>query len=194
MLELKAGETVLFPAPYEEDKVVPLIVTTMRVVQMTGDKRQELDARKITFLARQSLRPFIFLGIFFVLTGLPLLGYGGYLYYTVNGMPSFSEQPPSVDLPAFDDPGMVRWEALAFGVGAALFLGAAFLCVKKQRHLVICRADKRVMKLKVKTKTEQTQVLMTLQATLQTAKLLAAQPVNPQPTGPPPAPKKTRIA
>jgi len=129
MLEIRPGETVLFPAPYEEDKVIPLIVTTQRVVQMTGDKRQELDARKITFLGRQSLRPLIFLGIFFVLVGLPIAGYGAYLYWSVHDMPSFSEQPPAEENPEFEDPGMVRWKALGFGVCGAILAAVGLLCL-----------------------------------------------------------------
>jgi hypothetical protein len=192
MVELKQGETVLFPAPYEEDKVVPLIVTTLRVLQFTKDQRQELDAKKITFLGRQSSRPLIFLALFFILTGLPVVGYGAYLYLSVRGMPSFAEQPPTEENPDFEDPGTVRIKAAIFGVIGLLWMAAGVLCGKRQRHVVVCRAGKQVMKLIVKDKIQQTQVLMTLQSTMQTAKLMAAQPA-PQPTGPPPEPKKTKI-
>jgi hypothetical protein len=195
MLELKQGETVLFPAPYEEDKFVPVIVTTLRVLQFTkGDKRQELDATKITFLGRQSSRPLIFIAVFFLLTGLPVVGYGAYLYLSVRGMPSFSEQPPAEENPEFEDPGMVRIKGAVIAALGLLWMAAGVLCAKKQRHVVICRAGRQIMKLEVKDKIQQTQVLMTLQATLQTAKLMAAQPQNPKPQGPPPEPKKTKIA
>ncbi len=194
MLELKPGETVLFPAPYEEDQVVPLIVTTLRVLQFTKDKRQELDAKKITFLGRQSNRPLIFLALFFVLTGLPVVGYGAYLYLSVHGMPSFSDQPPAEENPEFEDPGMVRIKGAVIAVLGAIWVAVGLLCGKRQRHVVICRAGKQIMKLVVKDKIAQTQVLMTLQATMASAKLMAAQPPNPQPQGPPPEPKKTKIA
>jgi len=205
MLELHSGENVLFPTPYEEDKVVPLILTNLRVVQFTGDKRQEVDARKISFLGRSSRRPLIFFAIFFILTGLPVVGYGAYLYLSVRGMPSFSEQPPAEENPEFEDPGTVRIKAAAFAVAGAIWVALGLLCAKRQKHVVLCRADRRLMKIPVKDKQEQTQVLMTLQACVSGAKAMdeamakaraveeAAKKANPPPkqktlaidTGPP---------
>ena len=47
MLELKQGETVLFPAPYEEDKVVPLIVTTLVYTYKSGSTTRWVATRYI---------------------------------------------------------------------------------------------------------------------------------------------------
>jgi hypothetical protein len=169
MVELRSMETVLYPAPYVEDEVVPLLVTNQRVI-VFGQQRHELEAKKITFVGRQSTRPLLFLGLFFLLTGLPVIGYGAYLWISVRGMATFEEQKPAEDMPEFEDPGRVRLKAIGIAVAGILWGGVGFLCARKQRHVVVCRADKRVLKLRVRDKTAQTQVMMTVQAALGGAK------------------------
>lgn len=192
MLELKPQEAVLFPTPYVEDEVAPIVVTNQRVVAMAKDQRRELDAKKITFVGRQTSRPLLFIGLFFALTALPLVGWAGWQWLQVKGMPSFEEQPPAEEHPDYEDPGAVRLRALLEGVGGAVALIVGAFLVTRKRHVVVCRADKRVLKLRVPDKTVQMQVMMTVQAALQTAKQMPVPQTVPLPTQPPPAapPKK----
>ncbi len=169
MVDLRPQESVFYPAPYVEDEIVPLIITNQRVIVL-GNNRHELEAKKITFVGRQSSRPLLFLGLFFLLTALPVVGYGAYLWFSVRGMPTFEEQKPAEDVPEFEDPGRVRLKAAVLMLAGVLWGGAGLLLCKKQRHVVVCRADKRVLKLRVKDKTAQTQVMMTVQAVLTTTK------------------------
>lgn len=193
ILALRSQEQVLFPAPYVEDEVVPLIITSQRVVQMGEKGPVELEAGKITFLGRHSNRPFIFLGLFFLFLGLPLLGFGGYLWLSVRGYPGFKEKPPDANVASeLVDPDTTRLQAIACGVGGLLLGAIGLLCAKRQRHAVMCRAGKRVLKLKVKDKNAQTQVLMTVQAIVNTFKAQEKQAAATPPSGaPPPAPAKT---
>lgn len=190
MIALKPQEQVFFPAPYVEDEVAPLIITNQRVVQMGDSGPQEVDAGKITFLGRHSVRPLLFLGLFFVFCGLPVVGYGGYLWLSVRGMPGFKDQPPDPSV-QIEDPDTIRLEAIAAGVGGLVLMALGALCVKRRRHMVICRAGKRVLKLKVKDKNVQTQVLMTVQAVVNSVKSAPPPAAAPPAAAPAAAPKKT---
>jgi hypothetical protein len=174
MVELRPQETVFFPAPYDENEYAPLIITSQRVLQMEGDKRREIDGGKISFVGRSSTRPLIFIGLFFVLSGLPMAGYGAYLWISVLGMPTFEEKPPSVEDPGFEDPGKVRITAIIFAAIGLVLIAIGLLLAKRKRHIVIVRGDKKVLKLKVKDKTAQQQVMMTVQAMMQAAKAIPA--------------------
>jgi hypothetical protein len=173
MVELRPQESVFFPAPYDENEYAPLIITSQRVLQMEGDKRREIDGGKISFVGRSSTRPLIFIGLFFLLSGLPMAGYGAYLWISVLGMPTFEEKPPSVEDPGFEDPGKVRITAIIFAAIGILLIAIGLLLAKRKRHIVIVRGDKKVLKLKVKDKTAQQQVMMTVQAMMQSAKASA---------------------
>jgi hypothetical protein len=171
MVELRPQESVFYPAPYDENEYTPLIITSQRVLSMEGDKRREMDAGKVTFVGRASSRPLIFFGVFFLLCGLPVLGYGAYLWLSVRGMPTFEEKPPSAgDDPGFEDPAKVRIEAIIFAVVGIILLALGVLLGKRQRHVVVVRGDKKVMKLRVKDKIVQQQVMMTVQAMMNSAK------------------------
>lgn len=173
MVELRPQESVFFPAPYDENEYTPLIITSQRVLQMEGDKRREMDGGKITFVGRSSSRPLIFFGLFFLLCGLPVAGYGVYLWISVLGMPTFEEKPPSVEDPGFEDPGKVRIWAIVFAAIGIVLIAIGLLLAKRKRHLVVVRGEKKVMKLKVKDKTAQQQVMMTIQAMMNAAKATA---------------------
>ncbi|HZQ00116.1 MAG TPA: hypothetical protein VFB13_11290 [Reyranella sp.] len=192
MVELRPQESVFFPAPYDENEYTPLIITSQRVLQMEGDKRREMDGGKIGFVGRSSTRPLIFFGLFFLLCGLPVLGYGAYLWISVLGMPTFEEKPPSVEDPGFEDPGKVRIWAIVLAAIGIVLLAIGLLLAKRKRHLVIVRGEKKVMKLKVKDKTAQQQVMMTIQAMMNAAKASAqAAAAAPKPEEKPKEKQKT---
>jgi hypothetical protein len=170
MVELRPQEMVFFPAPYDENAYTPIIITNQRVLQMGGEKRREIEADKVSFVGRSSSRPLIFFGLFFILCGLPVAGYAGYLWLTVRGMPSFEDKPPEVEDPGFEDPGKVRIEAIIFAVVGIILAAVGLLLAKRQRHVVVVRGEKKVLKLRVKDKTAQQQVMMTVQAMMNAAK------------------------
>jgi len=173
MVELRPQESVFYPTPYVEDEVVPLVITNQRIIQMSkAGTRHEMDAGKVTFVGRHSSRPLIFLGLFFLLSGLPLVGYGIYLWLSVQGMPTFAEKPPSEDNPAFEDPGTTRMISLAFAAAGAILVVIGLLCGKRKRFTVVCRGERKVMKMHVKDSIQQMQVMMTVQAMMNAHKAM----------------------
>jgi hypothetical protein len=175
MVELRPQETVFYPTPYVEDEVVPLVITNQRIIQMSkAGTRHEMDAGKVTFVGRTSARPLIFLGLFFLLSGLPVVGYGVYLWLSVQGMPTFAEKPPSVENPDYEDPGTVRLTAIAFAVVGAILVVIGLLCGKRKRFTVVCRGERKVMKMHVKDSIQQMQVMMTVQAMMSAHKAMPA--------------------
>jgi hypothetical protein len=181
MVELRPLENVFFPAPYDENEYTPLIITSQRVLQLEGDKRREMEAKKVTFVGRSSTRPLIFIGLFFVLCGLPVVGYGAYLWLSVHGMPTFEEKSPTVEDPGFEDPGKVRIEAIICAAVGIVLAAIGLFLAKRQRHIVIVRGEKRAMKLRVKDKIQQQQVMMTVQAMMNAAKAIPAPVQAPKP-------------
>jgi hypothetical protein len=191
MVELRPLENVFFPAPYDENEYTPLIITSQRILQMEGDKRREMEASKVTFVGRSSTRPLIFIGLFFVLCGLPVVGYGAYLWLSVHGMPTFEEKPPTVEDPGFEDPGKVRIEAIIVAAVGIILAAIGLLLAKRQRHIVIVRGEKKAMKLRVKDKIQQQQVMMTVQAMMNAAKAIPAPVAAPKPEEKPQEKQKT---
>ncbi len=173
-IALKPDETVFYPAPYVEDEVYPVVITTKRVLQTLNDKKQdkrvEMEVEKITFVGRSQKRPRLVIGIGMVFIGLPLVLLGAYWWYTVHGMPTFDEQPPSMENSDMEDPFTVRIKAVAVAAAGALLCIGGYLLGKKQTFAVICRGGKRALKLPVADKQQQTQVVMTLQGAVSSAK------------------------
>jgi|GEM_PF-2853800 len=171
---LKPEESVLYPAPYEEDAVFPVVITTKRVIQTIVDKKQdkrvEMEIEKITFVGRAQKRPRLVPGLALFFLGFPLVLLGAYWWYSVNGMPSFEEQPPSMENSEMEDPMSVRIKAIIAAAAGVLLCGGGFLLGKKQNHTVVCKAGKRALKLPVADKQAQTQVVMTLQSSVSSAK------------------------
>lgn len=178
-LQLKPGESVIFPAPYVPTEPALTLVTTTRIVNFGDEGRIEMDLSKVSFTGKLSTRPLLVLGIILALIGAPLVLYGAYNWNRVKGMPTFEEQPPPPGIEA-EDPADVRIKAVIFAVVGALFVGAAYLSAKKIRWLVLCRGDGKMMRIIVKDEMQQTQLLMTLQAMVQGAKAASAA------MGPPP--------
>ena len=87
MLHILAADPVEHVLPHDLVRLGPLVITNQRVI-VFGKSRHELDAEKITFVGRQSSRPLIYIGLFFLLTALPVVGYGAYLWISVRGMPT----------------------------------------------------------------------------------------------------------
>ena len=171
---LKPDETVFYPAPFVEDEVYPVVITTKRVLQTIVDKKQdkrvEMDVEKVTFVGRSQKRPRLVIGIGMIFIGLPLVILGAYWWYTVHGMPTFDEQPPSMENSDMEDPMTVRIKAVAVAAAGAILCIGGFLLGKKQTFAVVCRGPKRNMRLPVADKQQQTQLVMTLQAAMSSAK------------------------
>src|SRR5262245_15997576 len=95
-VELRREETVFFPTPYDENQETPFVITSQRVLHLEGEKRREIEAAQVRFVGPSSSRPLIFLALFFLLCGLPVVGYGVLRWRSVLGMPSFAERPPTI--------------------------------------------------------------------------------------------------
>jgi hypothetical protein len=175
-IELKKGENVFFPAPYVPSEPALIVVTDHRVVYFGTEGRQEVDARQISFVGRLTNRPFLILCIVAALIGLPIAGYGAWMWYSVKDMKTFAESPPITEAVDYEDPAITRIKALvAMGLGGGLALGAWYL-IKKKRYLVICRGGDQLVRMRVKDEMQQTQIVMTIQAMQKTVQAMQKAP------------------
>jgi hypothetical protein len=211
---LRPQEMPFYPQPFVETEVHLLVITNQRVVQFGDDGRQEIEARDVNFVGRVSERPWLIAGAVVALIGIPLLIVGAYLFLTAKGLPAMPAipgvpaaaqapaAPPSVNDdpagPASDDPAAPAPSApagptdpktqMAEGLVLALLgfiLGAGGgLAATRQRHVVLVRGSRAVIKINAKTQMEQAQILSTLQAVQQAGKAApataAAAPAKPK--------------
>jgi hypothetical protein len=179
-IELKKGENVFYPAPYVPSEPAMLIVTDQRLVYFGNEGRQEMDAKKVSFVGRTSGRPFLVMCIVFALIGLPILAYAANRWYgavgedvAVKDLKSFAEQPPITEDPGIEDPAWTKVKVIAMGAVGAGLLAAAWFLVKKKRYLVTVRGGQQLMRIIMPDEMKQTQVMMTIQAMQQTVKAMA---------------------
>jgi hypothetical protein len=183
-IELKKGENVFYPAPYVPSEPAMIVITDKRVVYFGAEGRQEVAADKVSFVGRTSGRPFLVACIIMVLVGLPLAGWGAWMWYSVKDMKTFAESPPITEEVDYEDPAITRIKAIVIGgVGALLVAGAYFL-IKKKRYIVMIRAGQELVRMIVPDEMKQTQILMTIEAMQKTVKAMKA---GPPPSAAPPA-------
>jgi hypothetical protein len=178
-IELKKGENVFYPAPYVPSEPALLIVTDQRIINFGDEGRQELESKKVTFVGRQSTRPYLWMCIVMALVGAPILLYAANNWFGVVGdtpavkdMKNFSDQTITEDTGA-EDPLVTKIKTIALGAFGAALLFVAFKLVKKKRWIVVIRGGQDLMKVIVPDETKQTQVVMTIQAMQQSAKAIA---------------------
>jgi hypothetical protein len=182
-IELKKGENVFYPAPYVPSEPALIIITDKRVVYFGDDGRQEMEANKVSFVGRISGRPFLVACILMALIGLPLAGYGAWMWYSVKDMKTFAESPPMTEEVEYEDPAITRIKAIVIGgLGAVLAVGAWYL-IKRKRYYVVVRGGQELIRLRVPDEMKQTQIIMTIQAMQQAAKAMKAapKPADPKP-------------
>lgn len=179
-------ENILFPVPYAENEEHPLIITNQRIVQRNATGAVELPTKEVHFVGRQIVRPRLPLGIMLLLLALPLIGFGAYELYTVWGMTAAS--PLSIfgvhdDAPAEATPDAVAqapegedpidWPrtVLLTRLGGVALLVAALGCalgarrlIRKKRYYIVCRGQKRMLKIEAKDEIQQTQIMVTVSA------------------------------
>jgi hypothetical protein len=154
-LQLKPNENVLYPQPYVEQEYSPLIVTTLRVLwagENNAKKKKELDAAKITYVAKGFHQKFVMLMLIFGLLGAPFLGIGAYKYWTYRNKPT---EPPKVekgqkakpltqnDLKVFEDNKSNLVIGIVLGVFGAAMGGVAYLLYKRRMTVVIAGQGKK---------------------------------------------------
>lgn len=178
-IELKKGENVYYPAPYVPSEPALLIVTDQRIINFGDEGRQEMESKKVSFVGRQSNRPYLWACIVMVLVGAPILLYAANNWFGVVGdtpavkdMKNFSDQTITEDTGA-EDPLITKIKTLAMGAFGAALLFVSFKLVKKKRWIVVIRAGQDLMKVVVPDEMKQTQVVMTIQAMQQSAKAIA---------------------
>lgn len=84
-IKLRPNEMAFYPAPFVESEANLLVVTNQRVVQFGDAGLEEMPARDLTHVGRVSERPTLVLGILLLVVGLPLVGFGAYLFLTSKG-------------------------------------------------------------------------------------------------------------
>jgi len=68
-IELKKGENVFFPAPYVPSEPALLLVTDQRIIHFGEAGREEIEAKKVSFVGRLQSRPFIAMCVVMALIG-----------------------------------------------------------------------------------------------------------------------------
>jgi hypothetical protein len=191
-IELKKGENVFYPAPYVPSEPALLIVTDQRIVNFGQEGRQEMESKKVTFVGRQSIRPYLWACVVMAVIGLPIFLYAANEWFGVVGdtpavkdMKNFSDQTITEDTGA-EDPLYTKIKTIALGAFGAALCFVAFKLVKKKRWIVVIRGGQDLMKVVVPDEMKQTQVVMTIQAMQQSAKAMADAKAK---QAPPPAAK-----
>lgn len=178
VIALKPDETVLFPAPFQEDEVYPVVITTNRVVRIDAKaQKHEIETSRITFVGKASKRPFLLPGIALVFLGLPAVIFGIYLWVSVLGLKGFEEgeeAPVNEAGETITNPDYTRIYAIASAAGGLLFMAGGALLIRKQRFFVTAQAGKgAVFRLPVADKMAQTQVMMMIQGAITSQKAQA---------------------
>jgi hypothetical protein len=182
-LQLKPNENVLYPQPYVEQEYNPLIVTTLRVL-WSGDnpkKPKEVDAAKITYVAKGFHQKFVKLMLIFGLLGAPFLGIGVYKYWTNRNLPM--EPPEKVegqkmkpltqnDLKVFQSNKNNFVIGIVMGVFGAAMGGVAYLLYKRRMTVVIA-GQGRKLEIPVKDAITQDKLLTMVNAAKTAAAALA---------------------
>lgn len=180
----KPHENILFPVPYAENENPALIITNLRIVQRADAGVLEMDTKEVSFVGRHHIRPRLALGVVLLALALPLAIWGAYEMYSMWGMTAASplslfgvhdddaaQAPPPENVPegedAVDWPRTVLINRIIGIVCLAAALGCAIVArkqIKKKRYFVICRGNKRMVKMPVKDEIQQTQVMVTVSA------------------------------
>lgn len=95
-IKLRPGEIAFYPQPFVESEPNLTVITNQRVVHFGEEGHQEVAAKEVSHLGRVSERPMLLLGIVLALVGLPLLGTGVYLFFSVKGPLTLSGLTASV--------------------------------------------------------------------------------------------------
>jgi hypothetical protein len=199
---LKPDENAIYPAPFEEGKFYPLVITSQRVIQAFTDGRVvEIEGKNLKYLARGVNSTLLTIAVVLILIALPFGGCGLYKWNSVSNYPQapmrkvvekptgycvYGEDkacihPSKQELAAYNEMKDNRVQAIVFVLLAAAAAGVAYLLLKK-RLTVVCGGQKRRLVMPMKDKMQQTQVMMTLQAVQSAAKAAAAaQAGMPQP-------------
>ncbi len=190
---LRPQEMPLYPQPFVESEVYLLVITNQRLVQFGDEGRQEMEAREVGFVGRMSQRPTLWPGLLLLLVSLPLLVLGVYLVATARGPlvapaaataaapanpaddPAGPADDPAAPLASaasalLSDANWRRLEGAGLGLLGLALLVAGGLLASRQRHLVLVRGGQRMIKLRVASAMEQSQVLSTLGALQQAAR------------------------
>src|SRR5438128_263642 len=97
-IELKKGENVYFPAPYVPSEPALLLVTDQRIIYFGQEGREEMEAKKVSFVGRLQGRPYIWLCVVMALVGAPL-----FLYAANNWFGAIGDVPAVKDMKNFSD-------------------------------------------------------------------------------------------
>ena len=183
-LQLKPNENVLYPQPYVEQEYNPLIVTTLRVIwagEGAKPKKKEVDAAKITYVAKGFHQKFVMLMLIFGVLAAPFLGIGAYKYWTYRNKPT---EAPKVekgqkakpltqnDLKVFQDNKANLVMGIVMGIFGAAMGGVAYLLYKRRMTVVIA-GQGRKLEIPVKDAITQDKLLTMVNAAKTAAAALA---------------------
>jgi hypothetical protein len=186
-LPLRPNEQVVYPQPYEEAKYNPLVVSTERLFQInqTGGILQT-DIKTITGVGRGVDTRIVGICALLILLGLPLAIYGLVTWRGADKAladPAFKEGCPKVtrtssvkvkqEAKRCENAKSSSIKGIVFiAIGGLCGVGAFFLF--KKRLTVIVGVSGRIATFKAKDKNQQSQMLMTIQSMVNSAKQTAA--------------------
>lgn len=184
-IQLRPNESIVYPQPYEPSQHNPLIITNERLIQVNEvGGILNLDNKAVTGVGRGMDQRIFLICALLMMIGLPLAIYGAYNYKTADDVLSKYKEPPKPKLKmatSKEKADIARYKAaksdknmsyVFMGFGVLFGAGAYFLF--KKRFTVIIGAMNRTQTVKVKDKMQQSQIIMTIQAVVNSAKQTAA--------------------
>lgn len=178
-IQLRPNESIVYPQPYEPSQHNPLIITNERLIQVNEvGGILNLENRQVTGVGRGIDQRIFAICALLMLLALPAAIYGVYNYLHASDVLSKFKEPPKAkigskkekaDVAAYKAAKGQRILGIVFVVVGAGFGAGAYLLFKK-RFTVVFGGAGRTQTVKTKDKMQQTQIIMTIQAMVNTAK------------------------
>lgn len=184
-IQLGPNESIVYPQPYEPSQYNPLIITNDRLIQVNEmGGVLNMDNKLVTGVGRGMDQRIVFICVLLAMIALPLAIYGIYSYKSADDVLAKYKEPPKPKLKTAtpkEKAEIARYKAaksdktmsyVFMGIGA--LFGAATYFAWKKRFTVIIGGAGRTQTVKVKDKNQQSQIIMTIQAVVNSAKQTAA--------------------
>ncbi len=180
---LRPNESIVYPQPFEDTQFNPIVITSERTTQVneTGGMLH-LENKNIGGVVRANNTRILAAAVLLAFIGAPLVIIGVVKWKSSSA--ALSKPAPKkpkagasrkekADYEKYQDAKAARFPAYFLVPLGALFIGGGYLLFKK-RFQVVCGGGGLIITIPVKDKNQQTQVLMTIQAVVNSAKQQAA--------------------
>jgi hypothetical protein len=180
---LRQNESIVYPQPFEDSQFNPIVITSERTTQINESGAMlHLENKNVGGVVRANNSRILAAAVLLALIGAPLVIIGVVKYKSASDVlskpapkkpkPGASRKEKS-EYDAYQRAKSGRFPAFILVPLGALFIGGGYLLFKK-RFQVIVGGGGLILTIPVKDKNVQTQVLMTIQAVVNSAKQQAA--------------------